>query len=115
MATSASSSGSKSTGAGFLEYQINHVFLPPKLPQEDDMDIRQENLLVSSLLESTRDFSRECSPSESLHLGRVIGMLEQLLKMKPGLDSSTKESVMQEAIEELSEGGRLLFFHPNLP
>ncbi|AEO68380.1 uncharacterized protein THITE_2145549 [Thermothielavioides terrestris NRRL 8126] len=109
MATSASSSGSKSTGAGFLEYQINHVFLPPKLPQEDDMDIRQENLLVSSLLESTRDFSRECSPSESLHLGRVIGMLEQLLKMKPGLDSSTKESVMQEAIEELSEGEHLLF------
>jgi hypothetical protein len=41
-----------------LLYQINHVFLPPKLPQQDDTDLSHEMKLmitVNSALRKLRD------------------------------------------------------------
>ncbi|KAK4182801.1 hypothetical protein QBC35DRAFT_395228 [Podospora australis] len=88
-----------------LEYAIHHVFLPPKIPQEDDTSIEHEHNLISSLLESTRKFPQQRPAAEgSQRLRLVIRMLERLLKVKPGLDSSTKGAVMQQVIRELEDG-----------
>jgi hypothetical protein len=88
-----------------LKYAINHVFLPPKTPQEDDTSIPEEHNLIGLLLESTRQFSQECSTPESQQLQLVIRMLERLLKLKPGLDSNDKGAAMKKVIRELSNGG----------
>jgi hypothetical protein len=88
-----------------LEYAINHVFLPPKTPQKDDTGIVEEHHLIDSLLESAKKFCEECSTAEAKDLGLVIRMLERLLKVKPGVESSTKRTVMKTVIQELSNGG----------
>ena len=95
-----------------LEYLINHVFLPPKTPQEDDMAIEQEHNLISSLLSSVKKFSKASSATESKALGRVVRMLERLLQIRPGLQDIKKTYVMKNVIGELKHGGTLCFLWP---
>ncbi|KAK3346903.1 hypothetical protein B0T25DRAFT_613574 [Lasiosphaeria hispida] len=94
--------------AGCLEYTINHVFMPPRLPQEDDTQITNEHRLIASLLESVRHFTT-IEPSSVEALLPVIGMLEKLLGMAPGRDCLNKERYMRDAISTLKEGDSTLF------
>ncbi|KAL2132090.1 hypothetical protein VTI74DRAFT_4243 [Chaetomium olivicolor] len=92
-----------------LKYAINHVFLPPRIPQEDDTDLKEEHNLISSLLVSTEKFSMQCPATEAQPLGPVIRMLQRLLKVKPGLGSSEKKASMREVIHELKDGEFAVF------
>jgi hypothetical protein len=100
----AASSGDSSASSA-LEYAINHIFLPPKTPQDDDPNIEQQHELASSLLQSINHFSQQCSAAESQQLRPVVLMLQRLLKVKPGLRSSTKRAAMKDVIRELDNGG----------
>jgi hypothetical protein len=46
-----------------LKFAINHVFLPPRTPQEDDGSVPDEHTLISLLLESVKEFARENPPN----------------------------------------------------
>lgn len=46
-------------------YIVNHVFLPSKLPQQDDYDEQCEEALLEVVFETLRtfeEFSKDCSP-----------------------------------------------------
>lgn len=98
-----------------LEYLINHVFLPPKTPQEDDINIEQEHNVISSLLLSVRMFSKVYQATESKKFSRVVRMLERLLRMKPGLEDINKAYAVKKVIEELKDGGMLISLTLFLP
>ncbi len=87
-----------------LKYIVNHVFLPPKTPQEDDTAITEEHRLISSLLESVKAFS-ECLAPEAKKLEPVVKMLQHLLKVKPGMESITKEADMKQIVLGLGHDG----------
>jgi len=95
----------KSAARMSLEFLINHVFLPPKTPQQDDTSTEEEHNLISSLLETTKKFSQECSAAESRQLESVARMLQQLVKVRPGLHNSTKQDIMKKIIQDLKDGG----------
>jgi hypothetical protein len=88
-----------------LAYAINHVFLPPKTPQEGETSIQREQDLISFLLESVVKFSQLCSKNESEQLQPVIRMLQRLMKVMPGMDDSSKKTAMSFVIQELKNGG----------
>lgn len=94
---------------GSLTYSINHVFLPPKTPGTDDMDIDHERDLVKFLLCSIREFSDESPATEPAQLGRAARMLERLLTMQPGSELRDKKTVMAKVIRDLERGGMLPF------
>lgn len=88
-----------------LEYAINHVFLPPKTPQEGEVNIQEEHNLARFLRESVVNFCSRCSKAESEDLQPVIRMLQRLMKVSPGMDGRTKKAAMASAIQELKDGG----------
>lgn len=88
-----------------LEYSIDHICLPPKTRQKDDASIAEEHNLINFLLQSTTYFSEQYSATEAEQLEPVTRMLQRLLKTKPGLESSAKQSAVKEAIRELDNGG----------
>ncbi|GAB1318054.1 ubiquitinyl hydrolase 1 [Madurella fahalii] len=95
--------------AGSLMYSINHVFLPPKTPGEDDMNLDHERDLVRFFLCSIMEFSKECSTTESALLGRATQMLQRLLTTQPGSGFRDKGTVMAKVIRELNCGKCALF------
>ncbi|KAK4238611.1 hypothetical protein C8A03DRAFT_33363 [Achaetomium macrosporum] len=93
-----------------LGFSINHVFLPPRVPQKDDASIPEEHTLISLLLESAKQFGKQTSPAVSDRLGPAIRMVERLLNVKPGLDmdSKAKEALVRGVMLELAEGEHVL-------
>ena len=87
-----------------LKYIVDHVFLPPKTPQEDDTTIAEEHRLISSLLDSVKAFSK-CLAPEAKNLEPVVRMLQRLLKVKPGMESNTKKTDMKQVVLELGHDG----------
>lgn len=41
-----------------ISYIVNHLFLPPKLPQEMDTSVQSQNALLSHVVESAAAFHR---------------------------------------------------------
>ncbi|KAI9890486.1 MAG: hypothetical protein M1814_003970 [Vezdaea aestivalis] len=61
-----------------LQYIFNHVFLPPRLPQEDDESPAKATALIEHFLEALRLFY-DSLPEERLRWIRCIKMLENIL------------------------------------
>ncbi|KAK3305905.1 uncharacterized protein B0T15DRAFT_556437 [Chaetomium strumarium] len=91
-----------------LEFAINHVFLPPRTPLEDDVSIPDEHTLISVFLESIKQFAKDNPLAGCDRLGPTIRMIERLLKVKPGLDENAKEALLRRVILELDEGEYVL-------
>ncbi|KAG8950798.1 hypothetical protein FRC03_012736, partial [Tulasnella sp. 419] len=58
---------------------INHVFMPPKLPQEDDVDEENEQALCETVYEAAKEFANYLSEEERTHWNRIRRMLNQFL------------------------------------
>lgn len=101
-----------------FNYTINHVFLPPNTPQQDDTDIAHEHDLVRALLTSTNKLSQKYSISESSQLEPVSRMLQLLMEVKPGAEGNTKRTITKGVIRDLKGGGMYTlqesFFTPSL-
>lgn len=106
----ASNEGDAASSGQLLDRLIYHVFLPPKVIQGADTSVEKQRTMISSLLESVREFSREYPVDQSQQLKQVIRMLQRLLKVKPGLESSNKRAAVQKVVGELENGG--MFTHP---
>ena len=59
-----------------LKYAINHVFLPPRLPQADDASLENELFLAKSFYESLLGF-RQLEPASSEALNPALDMVER--------------------------------------
>jgi len=69
-----------------LLYVLNHVFLPPKLPQEDDYDPGHDFALCRFAYDASREFSPLLSPVQQRQWSFVSRMIKRLLKATSALD-----------------------------
>ncbi|TLS22581.1 uncharacterized protein PpBr36_06787 [Pyricularia pennisetigena] len=70
-------------------YMVNHVFLPPKLPEEDDSDPTNSSALQSTVLKITEkleDFvpSAKHGLNGNVNYIRFEGVLQELSQSGPG-------------------------------
>lgn len=85
---------------GNLRYVINHVFLPPRLPQKNDTTPDNELALVGSLHKSLLKF-KELEPTASAALDPAINMVGRFY----GKEATTVATI-QENVCALAEGGK---------
>jgi hypothetical protein len=65
-----------------LEYIVTHVFLPPKLPQEDDSDPNQDLALIEECSAALRSFQVYLPDQEHWRWEAPIKMLSKMLKLR---------------------------------
>lgn len=88
-----------------LQYIIDHVFLPPKLPQAEDHRPSHDILLSRLAHEAAVDFGGLLSQEQQEAWSIVVGMLRRLAKITQTTDTPT----LVNDIIGLSNGGA--FFH----
>ncbi|KAF5344601.1 hypothetical protein D9758_013899 [Tetrapyrgos nigripes] len=76
-----------------LEYIIHHVFVPPKLPQNDDYTIENEHFLCENILKSFKGFVKEQGRSGNQSWLEMETMLEAIS------ESQQSESLSASKIE----------------
>ena len=85
-----------------LDYIINHVFLPPKLPQRDDSDVTNSVCLIKQLLAALRSFQDhlpEQNRSKWTPCIKMVGNLLELQDHQGGLVATKVETMLGEMID----------------
>lgn len=97
---------------GHLQYLIEHVFLPPKLPQSYDAETEQkEEFLHKFMAEASEYFveSLEVSPhgisQRDLQLWRELNKMLECITRVHQLHRLTKEDI-ESALQRLEVGGK---------
>jgi hypothetical protein len=88
-----------------LRSVIEHVFMPPKLPQEapDEETERKTNVvLCGSLIEAAQDFLKIIPSSESDLWGRMIKMMELV---RDAVEAPWEDDGLQRALSDMALGG----------
>jgi hypothetical protein len=84
-------------------YMIHHVFLPPKLPQEDDIAPRLDGTLIDIVLESLQEFSNPQGHDRTID--SVISMVGNIRAVHDGFGHIT-QTRLEETLAKLSKDGR---------
>ncbi|SMR51553.1 unnamed protein product [Zymoseptoria tritici ST99CH_3D1] len=88
-----------------LEYAINHVFLPPKLPQELEVDFAtHDGDLVQTALRALKELRISMPVSARAQIDRAIGAIDLVLAMHSSADGYLSETEIVSALRNLSRG-----------
>jgi len=87
-----------------LQYQINHLFLPPKTPQKDDINPVLEDELVTSVLHSLGAFGEALSDARPPALDVCLGMLQRMLSVR-ALGTRLDPAQLEMEIRQLKDPG----------
>jgi hypothetical protein len=91
-----------------LEYLINHLFLPPKLPQrEDSNELDGRNMLLSHVLESATIFEKLEREGASQRVQQCWRALRRMLQSTYDIHrrEHISASVLQHAIRQMTPQG----------
>lgn len=87
-----------------LWYLIHHVFLPPKLPPEDDTDVMLETALVSDVRDSLEAFGESLGSPRPPAIDTCLGMIQRMLSLQsPG--NGFDPVRLEREIRNLNNGG----------
>ena len=88
-----------------LDYMINHVFLPPHLPQGDDADAGHTNATIRALRNSV-DCFLSAEPGSAPSVRPAFEMLDRFLKTDSGgVDETRQTRGVRDVITDLKNGG----------
>ncbi|KAH0579582.1 hypothetical protein H2248_002433 [Termitomyces sp. 'cryptogamus'] len=88
-----------------LEYIINHVFLPPRLPQSGDLSMINDLALLDLVIGNARAFAGSMS-SDCSSWSPIIEMLENLRNIYSF--SALDRFILKDLFSQLTEGGTLV-------
>ena len=88
-----------------LDYIINHVFLPPKLPHKDDSSIEKTNALIETMLAATNLLQDHLPDQEHSEWIPCIKMMRNMLELKDKAGKLIAKKV-EIALREMSHGGK---------
>ena len=88
-----------------LEYISNHVFFPPKLPQEDDYQVTHEKALCESVIASALEYRVHAPASDRDRWGKIKKMLENLRNTQES--EALSQERIRESIADMQIGGML--------
>lgn len=86
-----------------MMYLIHHVFLPPKLPQEDDFSSKRQGLLIDVVLDSLSAFG------QSGIVDKVKGAIDNIRLIHGIEDGTISEGELGKALSGLEEQGQWKF------
>ncbi|OJJ43588.1 hypothetical protein ASPZODRAFT_28243 [Penicilliopsis zonata CBS 506.65] len=91
-------------------FLVNHVFLPPKVPGEDDTDDHHEQILVDLVLSSLRQFRRHLQPDQHGSIHTAISMLATFKKIHDSLgrETAVNNIALLDALAVLSKNDHIL-------
>ncbi|KAL3412906.1 hypothetical protein V8F44DRAFT_645694 [Aspergillus fumigatus] len=88
-------------------YLVHHIFLPPKLPQEDDYKPEYELMLLEKCVEALQQFKVYVSDSEADSIAAAVTMVTRLAHIC-GPNGDVDEKEFRNALTQLyTEGGIL--------
>lgn len=92
-----------------LQYIIHHVFLPPKLPQEDDSDTANDIALTNQVLAALRAFDaiQGHASSKTAPLATSIAMIENMITSRV-TDGRLLEEAVQTQMGSMKDNGKQL-------
>ncbi|KAL4796122.1 hypothetical protein BDV19DRAFT_388541 [Aspergillus venezuelensis] len=93
-----------------LVYLYHHVFLPPKLPQENDYDPDLDQALLDTVINALRGFAAHLTGFEHEVIKCVTAMVTRL-KDVHGLQGDVDEVKLKKALETLEKAGDILPIH----
>lgn len=85
-------------------YLLHHVFLPPKLPQEDDYNASHESALLDGVIDALALFQEYSHGQESEVVDSVKVMLTRLRATRD-CHGDVNHVELQKALEELENSG----------
>ncbi|KAG8928196.1 hypothetical protein FRC02_007250 [Tulasnella sp. 418] len=91
-----------------LLFIVNHVFMPPKLPQEDDLDEHNERDLCGNVCGAAREFGDAIPPDEAHHWNPLSKFLKQFSSAHRALTLS--ENIIIRSLKNTSANDILAFF-----
>jgi len=95
-----------------LAYVIDHVFLPPKLPESDDTEASHERVLlqhVHSTLKAFQQLHHDVGGGVSDRLqgvARCILMVQRMISVR--VDGALDAARLDKELKEMESGGMLL-------
>lgn len=95
---------------GALEYLINHVFLPPNVPQQDDYDSDHEHILLKIVSNALLGFKSHVADEWHNVIDSIIGMVENLQKVL-GSDGLINKAQLLDTLKKLSVEGKPVWTH----
>ncbi|KAJ5471830.1 hypothetical protein N7539_008773 [Penicillium diatomitis] len=91
-----------------ISYLFHHIFLPPKLPQEDDYSVGHEVLLTDEVIDALCQFKSYFSSDEAEVIGEALTMITRLRQVH-GLNGEVDEGQFSDVLRQLKEEGQLHF------
>jgi hypothetical protein len=88
-------------------YMIHHMFLPPKLPGEDDSTLDHETALLDTTLSALRDFEKWVTEDHIGTIDSVIDMVSSIARVSDG-QGTVDEGKLFRALRDLVHKGRQL-------
>jgi hypothetical protein len=93
-----------------LKYIINHVFLPPELPQKDDSDFLHGVGLIEELESALSSFQSYLPHHQRSRWSSCIKMVREMLETRDGFGKiSTK--ALEKSLKSMLDGGESLSQH----
>ncbi|KAK8044597.1 hypothetical protein PG993_004621 [Apiospora rasikravindrae] len=90
-----------------LLYQIDHVFLPRKLPQEDDFAVSNDRALTNHVLDVLRRFEDDAEGHHVSDVRRATQMVSAMLQCRTGRNLHAQQ--VCSALNDLADQGALCF------
>ena len=87
-----------------LNYIINHVFLPPKLPQKDDSNTAKGSSLLEEVLTALKSFQAHIPEQERSEWIPCIKMVRKMLQIRDHFGGLVAKEV-ETTLMEMADGG----------
>jgi len=88
-----------------LDFIIDHVFLPPRLPQNDDSGSTKSESLITEVLAAIRSFQAHLPEQERSEWISSIKMVATMLELRGHLGGLVATEV-QTTLKRMMDGGR---------
>ena len=95
-----------------LEYLLNHIFLPIRLPQSDDHDIEKDLAICDQILDHALAFQEFLSPPQSTAWKSIFKMVRTLRKLQSTSVLDVEE--LEFSMRDLIPGGMVIFARQNI-
>lgn len=99
-----------------ITYLVHHVFLPPKLPQEDDSSDEHDKIMINTTLAALLQFKALFPHKRADGIDQVIALVSVSKDVHASASGGIDESKLKDALQLLcKEGKRIRFLHLQSP
>lgn len=88
-----------------INYFINHIFLPPRLPHADDLEMKKEHALCCLIQQIAETYQKYLPFKERLRWDPIIRMLKNLANSQEFNEIPARH--ISQCMKEMKRGGEI--------